>query len=198
MCQNILRDARLIPALLKIDEELAAETRQAGCPCGGVLHTANYPRKPRGGAEMAAGDRACAVRLSLCCDHEGCRRRRTPPSMRFLGRRVYLGAVVVLVTAMFHGLTEGRVRRIRELIGVGERTLGRWRKWWRETFTGSTFWKSARARFSPPVDDATLPLSMLDRFGGQASFDALIGTLRFLSPITTSWRPKAAGSTMGG
>jgi hypothetical protein len=198
LCQKILRDARLIPALLKIDEELAAEARKGGCPCGGVLHTGNYARKPRGGPGIAAVDGAQDLRLSFCCNREGCRRRRTPPSVRFLGRRVYLGAVVVLATAMFHGLTAGRVRRIRELFGVGERTLGRWRKWWRETFTGTTFWKSARALFSPPVDDATLPLSMLDRFGGQASLDGLIGTLRFLSPITTSWRPKEAGSTMGG
>jgi hypothetical protein len=34
-------------------------------------------------------------RLSLCCSQ--CRRRTTPPSVRFLGRRVYLAAVVVLV-----------------------------------------------------------------------------------------------------
>lgn len=195
MCQNILRNARLIPALLKIDEELAAETRKEGCACGGVLHAANYARKPRGGPSV---DGAQDLRLSYCCDREGCRRRHTPPSVRFLGRRVYLGAVVVLVTAMFHGLTAGRARRIRELFGVGERTLARWRKWWRETFTGSTFWKSARAGFSPPVDDEALPLSMLDRLGGETSFDGVIGTLRFLSPVTTSWRPKEAGSAMGG
>lgn len=193
MCQNILRDARLFPALLKIDEELAAETRKDGCSCGGVLHTSNYARKPRGRPEGAGAIGAHDLRLSYCCDREGCRKRRTPPSVRFLGRRVYLGAVVVLVTAMFHGLTASRARRIRELFGVGERTLARWRKWWRETFTGTTFWKGARALFAVPVDEATMPLSMLDRFGGTESVDALIGTLRFLSPITTTWRKKEAG-----
>jgi len=39
---------------------------------------------------------------------------------------------------------------------------------------------------------------MLDRLGGETSFDGVIGTLRFLSPVTTSWRPKEAGSAMGG
>jgi hypothetical protein len=32
--------------------------------------------------------------------NRGCRRRRTPPSVRFLGRRVYVG--FVLVAAMQH------------------------------------------------------------------------------------------------
>jgi hypothetical protein len=31
-------------------------------------------------------------------------RRRTPESVRFLGRRVYAGLVVVLITVMIHGL----------------------------------------------------------------------------------------------
>ena len=33
--------------LLQIDIELAAQSRAGGCQCGGVLHCANYPRKPR-------------------------------------------------------------------------------------------------------------------------------------------------------
>lgn len=35
--------------ILRIDQELAAETRRAGCPhCAGALHIADFPRKPRG------------------------------------------------------------------------------------------------------------------------------------------------------
>jgi hypothetical protein len=36
--------------------------------------------------------------------------------VRYLGRRVYLGAVVVLITAMQAGLTPARVARLRELL----------------------------------------------------------------------------------
>ncbi|NLS97786.1 MAG: hypothetical protein GXX96_37065 [Planctomycetaceae bacterium] len=36
-------------------------------------------------------------------DRDGCRKRTTPLSVRFLGRKVYLGAVVVLVAAMRQG-----------------------------------------------------------------------------------------------
>ena len=52
-------------------------------------------------------------RFSLCCGREGCRKRATPPSLRFLGRRVYLCAVV-LVASMFAQVlgTDGSVGRV--------------------------------------------------------------------------------------
>lgn len=49
MCHAVLQDPDFFLFLLRIDEEFAAETRCAQCPqCGGVLHSARYPRKPRG------------------------------------------------------------------------------------------------------------------------------------------------------
>ena len=81
-------------------------------------------RKPRGGPPWE-------VRFSFCCAKEGCRRRHTPGSVRFLGRRVYAGLIVVLVSAMLHGLNPERVQRLRKVLGIDWRTLGRWRQWWR-------------------------------------------------------------------
>jgi hypothetical protein len=47
--QALLADAKFHEQLLAFDRDLAAQCRAAGCPeCGGVLHVANYPRKPRG------------------------------------------------------------------------------------------------------------------------------------------------------
>jgi hypothetical protein len=43
--------------------------------------------------------------------------------VRFLGRRVYLGAVVVLVTAMQAGITPARAQHLHDLLGVSRRTL---------------------------------------------------------------------------
>jgi hypothetical protein len=103
VCHAILRDANLYTFLFQIDRDLAAEARAAGCLCGGVLHSARYPRKPRGGPRGLGPE--YETRLSFCCAKEGCRRRTTPPSVRFLGQRVYLGAVVVLVSAMEGGVT---------------------------------------------------------------------------------------------
>ena len=46
-------------------------------------------------------------------------------SLRFLGRRVYLGLVVVLVPVIRHGTNPTGVRRLRELVGVSRRTVER-------------------------------------------------------------------------
>jgi hypothetical protein len=123
-------------------------------------------------------------RLSVCCAKDGCRQRATPPSLRFLGRKVYLGGLVVLISAMRCGATPARIARLQELIGVSRRTVLRWRRWWCEVFTHSVFWRAAMAAFIPPIDSATLPASILERFCGNAQ-EQLIALLRFLSPITT-------------
>jgi hypothetical protein len=90
--------------------------RGAGCSfCRGKLHAANYDRKPRGGPEEL--DPEFSLRRSFCCAVDGCRRRHTPPSFRFLGRRVYLAAVFILAAAMQQGPTPVRVQPIRDRIG---------------------------------------------------------------------------------
>ena len=179
-------DARVWELLLEADRELAGEARARGCGCGGVLHSARYRRKPRRGVPEELRS-SYGWRESLCCAREGCRRRTTPPSLRFLGRRVYLGALVVLVSAMTGGVTERRAAHMRALIGVSVRTLQRWRAWWLGTFPRTVFWKGARARFAPPVEEGRLPASMLERFTGrftERGDDGLIRCLGFLAPIT--------------
>jgi hypothetical protein len=116
---------------------------------------------------------------------DGCRQRVTPPSVRYLGRRVYLGAVVVLVTAMRAGLTARRAAQLREVLGVSVRTLARWRRWWQETFVASSFWQGVKGRFVPPVDPGELPATLLERFVADHARDRLVAVLRFLTPITT-------------
>jgi hypothetical protein len=180
--QSHLADQELHRLLEKVDADLAQEARQMGCLfCRGKLHRADFDRKPRGGPQWAR-------RYSFCCAEEDCRRRRTPESVRFLGRRVYAGLVVVLVTVMVHGLKPQRVRRIREALQIDSRTVKRWRQWWLESFVRSSFWKAARARFMPPLSEPTLPLSLWLRFDLEGP-DRLLAVLQFLRPITT---PKAS------
>jgi hypothetical protein len=176
---SLLVDERFYHVLASIDIDLAETARSAGCACSGVLHSARYPRKPRGQVNDPAGD---ARRASFCC--ATCRKRTTPASVRFLGRRVYLGAVVVLATAMQQGPSPWRVRRLRELLGVSAQTLARWRTWWAETFGETAFWKAARAAFSPPVAAAAAPSSLFERFAGELH-EQLATLLRFLSPLST-------------
>ena len=185
---RLLRDGRLRKLLEHGDEELARECRENGCRyCGGVLHSAKYERKPRGPG-VEGWDR----RHSFCCDEEGCRKRHTPPSLRFLGRRVYVSAVVVLAAAMMHGLKPRRVERLRQMAGLDAKTLKRWREWWLEAFVGGGFWKGAKSRLMPPVDEQRLPLSLVEAFGAQHR-EGLVKLLEFLAPITVPDRKGVVG-----
>ena len=98
MCHAFLADTNFYQLLTRIDESIAEEVRAGGCDCGGALHSARYPRKPRGVRGVL--DESYQSRLSFCCAADGCRRRSTPPSVRFLGRKVYLGVIVVLISAL--------------------------------------------------------------------------------------------------
>ena len=177
-CQNHLADQDLFQLQEKVDTDLTEEARSKGCPlCGGKLHRSDYDRKPRGGPQWE-------VRFSLCCAREGCRRRQTPPSVRFLGRRVYAGLVVVLVSAMVHGLKPERVKLLRKALGIDRRTLERWRQWWLVAFLESSFWRAACARFMPRLCLKTMPLSLCESFEVERR-DRLLDLLKFLAPITT-------------
>jgi hypothetical protein len=185
MYHDLLRDASFWLFLLSVDKDLAATARQNACPCGGRLHRANYPRNPRGGPDDLPG--AYRYRFSFCCDRDGCRKRVTPPSVRFLGPKVYLGAVVVLVAAMRQGPSPRRVSELSRLFDADRRTIARWQVFWREHFPRTRFWKIARARFMPVVDVTTLPRSLLEAFvrrhDDREGWRNLLG---FLSPITTT------------
>jgi hypothetical protein len=124
------------------------------------------------------------LRLSLCCARHGCRKRKTPPSLRFLGRKVYLAATIILIAILREGATQARMRRLTALIHVDRRTVERWRTWWRDAFTATPFWRSARASFMPPADEARLPSALLEHFVGNSLTERLVALLRFLGPIT--------------
>lgn len=176
MSLSILSDPRLFATLFRMDSDLAEKARAEGCPCAGRLHVADYPRKPRAPEDLGPEHRK---RHSFCC--ATCRCRTTPPSVRFFGRRVYAFPVVVLVTTLAAGLSGPRLATLRKEFGIDRRTLERWRVWWREVFPRTDFWKTGRARFSPPVDGSQLH-SLRDRFA--EGLDGLVLLLRFLSPMT--------------
>ena len=184
--QHDLANPLLHQYLEKIDVDRAELIRLAGCLAClvGKLHSAKYKRKPRTGTDEIE----TIYRLSFCCDQDGCRKRHTPPSVRFLGRRVYHGVLVVLVSAAHHGITPERLRVLRKELGIDRRTLERWRQWWLETFVQSSFWKIARARLMPVVCEKSLPLSLAQSFRVDAP-GQLLELLKFLSPLTTTSIP---------
>jgi hypothetical protein len=173
-------DAKFWRRALEHDEKLAEKTRAEGCRhCGGRLHRADYPRKPRG--DLGDFEEAFSRRRSFSCGR--CRRRSTPPSIRFLGRRVYVAQVVMIASLIWQQLRGEIGRRV---IGVPRRTVGRWMTWWSDIFVTTRFWRTERSRFMPPVDEDELPRALVDCFG----VDVVARTLAFLAPITTgsaSW-----------
>jgi hypothetical protein len=114
----------------------------------------------------------------------------TPPTVRFLGRKVYLGAMVILISAMRQGLTPRRVRELSTLFGADAATIARWQSFWRDHIPQTPFWKVARARLIPVADLVALPLSLLDAFlRTKDAYQDWGHLLRFLSRLTIPGGP---------
>ena len=178
--QTLLRDASFYDLLARIDEDLAETTRVTGCACGGRLHQAHYRRKPRGGPSGLC--KRMSMRLSFCCSQEGCRRRRMPPSLRFLGRKVFFSVVVLLVPVLREGPTVERLRRLEEEFQVSERTARRWQRWWREEFCRSPAMNRLQGLCAEPIRREALPGSMLQVFGQMSEVSQrVLAVLRVLS-----------------
>jgi hypothetical protein len=174
-----LPSAKFFQELFEADEKEVQREQRGGCPrCRGRLDRADYPRKPRGLPVGLGLDELFGARFSLCCAREGCRRRLTPPSLRFLGRRVYVGALVLLAAAA--SLAAALIA-----FQVARRTVQRWGRWWTQTLPGTAFWQVAKARFAEPLDEAGVPGTLVARFHGDRE-SALLGALRFVAPITTT------------
>jgi hypothetical protein len=174
---EVLLDPAFFLFLLRIDEEFASEIRREGCrQCGAALHVADFPRKPRGCP--AAVVEEFSWRFSFTCGK--CKRRATSLSVRFLGRRVYVAVVLMLVSPPQGVAT----RQLCNQLSVPVRTLQRWRRWWTEEFLRTPFWQATRSRFMPPVLTAQLPASLLDRFEVHSPTERLAQALRLLSPLS--------------
>ena len=188
--EKILQDRLVYEFLEAVDADLAEGVRSSACEhCGSRLHRSDFERKPRGGPKEVM-DRWDS-RESFCCEKEGCRKRHTPPSVRFLGRKVYVGVVVVLVAAMMHGPKARRLAQLREALGIDGRTLKRWRQWWLDAFVRKPFWKARRGRFMPVLDEEAMPFCLLVAFKATRR-EGLIRLMEFLSPSTTDSRKEAA------
>ncbi len=181
----ILTNSELIVILPQIDFDLSNQVKEARCPyCGGPLHQADYERNPRSPWVLGWKHRR---RRSLCCGSKGCRRRTKPPSVIFLGGRVYLSIMVILVTAMCHGVSPRRARILTQKFDIDRATLARWRGWWREEFPETSFWMARRHRFFKQLQSGLKPLQALIAFflehqqGG-----GIIPLLEFLAPLSSS------------
>lgn len=183
--EGVLR-SEFFEGLEQLDHTIAAAVREAGCVrCGGRLHRGDFARKPRGGSRAEAGE-GQTRRISFCCGAEGCRKRATPPSLRFLGRRVYLEAAVLVASAI--GLAQARARDIREATGVPARTVRRWLAWWSGPFAATPVFAELCARFVGGLPRLALPAAIVEKMEGSTT--ARLELLaRWLAPLTTNSVP---------
>ncbi len=115
MCHWLRAEGKFWKALVRTDEQVAEKVREKGCQhCGGRLHRADYPRKPRG--ELGEAEGAFCRRHRFCCSQ--CRRRATPPSVRFLGRKVYVGQLVVAACLCWQAAMGAVGKRVGLSIGI--------------------------------------------------------------------------------
>lgn len=119
-------------AELKARDEKIAEKVQEDtvCSCGGRLNRADYRRKVRGLNFDCSEDK----RISFCCSK--CRKRLTPPSLRFLWRKVF---TLLSVTMGFE--EEGF------LISKSKSTLKRWAGFWEAQLQQQSVFMSAMVGF---------------------------------------------------
>lgn len=181
---DFIESPRFFLLLAQIDEDIAQKARAGRCPhCGGPLDRADFRRSgdglPRG------TDAEVMRRFSFCCREDGCRKRLTPDSLRFLYRKAFVSAVILLLAVINHGDDAPRAARLAQALKVDRQTVGRWRRWWRGTFAQSPVWRGQRGRLLAE-GDAPLPDVLLSTFGRSARSmeDALRSLLAFIAP----WR----------
>jgi hypothetical protein len=148
--------------------------------------TAGTTPGSRGERWVAAAGEALVVRFSFCCGREGCRRRTTPPSLRFLGRRVYLEAVVLVASVI--AVVRGAGRVTGRDVGVAPRTLRRWLGWWQGAFLKTIEFVTLAAALGLSTTAArdTMPTALWVASPWSAPARTVGWLARWLAPLTTS------------
>lgn len=189
MFDDFVFEIEFFERLQQADAQIAELVRVGRCPrCGGPLHRSYYSRKPRGGAVAARGEDQTR-RFSFCCGVDGCRGRATPPSLRFLGRRVYLEGCVIVASVVGAALGRAKARTIRVATGVPARTVARWRAWWWTGFLATHVFAEMSARFVGLT--GPLPGGVLERMTVPVT-ERLEVLSRWLAPITTKTVPEGS------
>jgi len=181
MYHYLLIDTSFYNSLLALDKLIAEQVKQVNCQfCQANLNQSHYSRKPKG---VPAGlDDNYSLRFSYCCAREGCRKRFTPPSMRFLSRKVYCSVVIIVIFLLSPQSDESRIDKFNQLLGteLSVETLRRWRRYWVKTVTQSHTFK--RAAFVQDLSPS-LPSSLLNLFQQDEKSSLKMG-LKWLLPLT--------------
>lgn len=190
--------------VFNLDGEIATTYMlSAAClRCGGLeFSRCDYRRKPRGfPREMPLDmlEKWFSFRISFRCDV--CRKRVTPPSVRFLGRKVYIGACVLWASRLFErgdvaASALRLLKAIKDQLGdfVPARTVRRWLTWWQGPVWQSPFWRGHHGQLAVGIERGGFLLGVWRHFSSALTRDHLEepvvaeivqAILRFFSPIT--------------
>lgn len=176
-----LPDASFYLFLLINDKDAALKVKADACPfCSSPLDNAPYQRKPRHTPEGLPEDFNTV--FSLCCRRDGCRKRTTPPSLRFFGRRVYLLFIMIRACACGGRSPEGLLAPRARAWGVSRQALRSWYEFWRTRFSESGFWRLNKGLLPTSLGELSVPELLLTSFECNSYLcDRWRKLLRFLS-----------------
>lgn len=185
MLGTVELDINFIKSLYEKDKENAKKYHFSKCRhelCNGIYHSSSYPRKPRG--IQVEAEEFYSSRFSFCCSR--CRRRFTPESIRFLGRKVYIAFFIML---MLYPPVKNIHQQFIELPpkSLAPITLRRWFLWWDATIPKSPVWKKLVGLLLANIENVFLPIFLIEQFI-QEHLDfkkSLLAMLEFISPIST-------------
>ena len=182
MYHSLLLNTIFYNSLFALDLQIAHQYQQSHCPfCGGKLHRAHYWRSPLGVPIDVCEN--YSLRFSYCCASEGCRKRLTTPSMRFLSRKQYSSVIILVIFMLKSKTDESKVEEINLLINasLSVETVRRWRRYWVNKVTQSHTFTIAAFTHKTAL---SMPSSLLAQFKKNAE-QSLALALKWLLPLTT-------------
>ena len=180
MLPEFIQKANVYKLLFFIDCDFSDSVKSQGCPvCNGVLHQADYPRKPRGPFKNIPDE--YQKRHSLCCSSESCRKRSLPPSCRFMGRKVYFWPVILIVMALRQNRENSySAGKLMRLFNISRNTLKRWFTFFKECFPLLPKWQRIRGLIPANISNDEIPGRLLHAYLEHFNGDGLHALIQCL------------------
>jgi len=185
MLPELLQKIELYHLLFLIDCHFSETAKKEGCLfCKGVLHQADYRRKPRGPFKNLPEE--YQKRHSLCCSCENCRKRSLPASCRFMGRKVYFWPVILIVMALRQNREESySTGQLMRLFNISRSTLKRWYQFFKECFPQQPQWQRIRGLIPTNISNHEIPGSLLHFYQDHFNDDRLSALIQCLIVLTS-------------
>lgn len=189
-------------ALFFLDVKISDEFMKTACceRCGCRFFSASdYVRKPRGFPEEINAsiiDKCFGSRFSFRCG--GCRKRITPPSVRFLGRKIYIAPAIIWASRLIEqgNVASGIATALDQIRNelqdfLPAKTARRWMNWWRGAVWSSPFWRAWQGQLYGHIMQEKFLSGVWEHFlrsAGHVQTEAVESLMHavqtFFSPIT--------------